>query len=742
MNPTSPRDRVAFVPAALIGFACSVLLSVPAAAQDSDIHQTVARISYLSGDVSYSRGDDPDDWQAPAVNVPLTLGDRIYSPENGRAELQIRGGEFIRIAPRTDLAALNLTDEVRQFSLTSGTASVQLRRLEDDETFEVDTPNVAVTFERLGDYRIDVDESGNTRVSCFQGEASVAASGGEVPLRQGEQMWIDGIDNPQYDVASLGGRDSWDNWVMSRESRYSRVSSYRYVNFNIGGVADLEEYGRWDNVPGYGRCWTPSRVDLGWQPYQSGRWMWEDPWGWTWVGNEPWAWAPYHYGRWVVSSSRWYWVPEGPSVAVRYSPALVAFVGGGPGGSLAFGAGGGGYVGWFPLGPRDPFYPWWEGGGRVAGGGLNARFMNRSSVTVVNESTFTSGGVVSSRAVRDPQIVRQIAAAPVIRGPVPVVPTVGSLRVSAHAGPSIARPPAAIAARAVVTRVAPPPAPARFQEKLAEIRSNRGAPVSASAAARLSIESHGGARAVAPVRPVMAEAGKVRFQPRNAQSQAPRSAPIVERRGRPLATMERPIVSAPAAASSPAAGAPARVAPGAVVPPRNASPMSSPEGNVPRTFERKSPPERQPAEAPPAAPPRPQDNWRSRPSAPSTSAPPPPTDAPRRFERRPPPAEQPPAPEPKRFERTPPPGTQPQQEQAPAPTPRESPRRVESAPAPGPAPAVREAPAERPQAGTPRSGGKNPDAGRGKDKADKGKAKDKNKDKNKDKKDEPPPPHS
>jgi hypothetical protein len=42
-----------------------------------DIRQTVARISFLSGEVSFSRGDDPDYWQAADRNVPMTLGDRI-----------------------------------------------------------------------------------------------------------------------------------------------------------------------------------------------------------------------------------------------------------------------------------------------------------------------------------------------------------------------------------------------------------------------------------------------------------------------------------------------------------------------------------------------------------------------------------------------------------------------------------------------------------------------------------------
>ncbi len=616
---------------------CGTILTAGRAdAQPADAGQTVARISYLSGDVSYSRGDDPDDWQAPVRNAPFTLGDRLYSAGSGRVELQIQGGEFVRMAPQTDLAALNLTDDVKQFSLSGGTASFQLRRLDQNEAFEVDTPNAAVTFERPGDYRVDVDSNGNSRVSCLQGEASVAAGGGEVSLRQGDQMWIDGTDNPQYDVAALDQPDSWDHWVRTREDRFSRVSSDRYANFNMGGLDDLDQYGRWVDVPGYGQCWTPATIDAGWQPYQAGRWIWEDPWGWTWIADEPWGWAPYHYGRWTVYSSRWYWVPDGPSVAVRYSPALVAFVGGGPGWSQSFAAGGGGgYVGWFPLAPRDPFIPWWGDRARVNVNVTNVTYVNRTYVTVVNQNTFVSGGVVAANAVRDPQIVRQIASSPVIRGTVPMVPTVGSLRMSVRPGAGVARPPAVVAARAVVTRVAPPPAPATFQAKLNVIRQNRGAPLAPAASAQLSIETHQGARAAGPVRPVVAESGRVTFQPRNAQSSTARPSAVTERRGKPVSTMERPFSSSPS--SSPAAGAPAaKIAPGAVVPPSNAPANTSDSG--PR-FERRAPP---PPPTPTGASGQPQNNtedWRRR-----QPPPPPPgqdqTAPPRRFDRSAPPPDQ------------------------------------------------------------------------------------------------------
>ena len=90
--------------------------------QAGDIVQTVARISNLQGTASYSRGDDPDNWQTADSNIPMTLGDRVYTSNRSRMELQVHGGDVIYLGARTDLAALNLTDDTKQFAVKSGIA--------------------------------------------------------------------------------------------------------------------------------------------------------------------------------------------------------------------------------------------------------------------------------------------------------------------------------------------------------------------------------------------------------------------------------------------------------------------------------------------------------------------------------------------------------------------------------------------------------------------------------------------
>jgi hypothetical protein len=618
---------------------------------DTGIDQTVARVSYVDGSVSYARGDDPDQWQGLDPNVPMTIGDRVYTDQAGTIELELVHGGRVEVGPQTDLTAVNMTDQVQQFALNSGVSSFAVRHLPQGSVYEVDTPNAAVTFEQNGLYRVDVDPQGQTRLTVHNGSATIAAGGGQLGVSSGEAIEIQGTDNPRYDVVAPAPPDRWDSFVDSRVRtiRAPNSPSSHYVSTAVVGAGDLDHYGTWQSVPGYGYAWAPSGVAAGWAPYQVGRWYWQDPWGWTWVSTEPWGWAPYHYGRWVTVSSRWFWVPVAPAVrTVAYAPALVAFVGGPPAVGVAVGAPG--FVGWFPLAPRDPLIPWWGVRPAVNVNVTNVTYVNRTYVTVVQQTTFVTGAAVSAAVVRDAATVRQVAAAPVVVGRVPVLPTAASIRVAARPAAATA-PPAAIASRTVVTRSAPPPAPPTFQQKLAVIQENK-APVANRAAAPAASAA---ARPIVAAKPVTSTSGSVQLAPRSAQpaqnakrvepvtAAPPRSAAAAPSNERAVArppVREAPVnPGQPAVAEPPPAGrapvrspapanssnveraerAPAqRVTPRHVPAPTRAAPPPEPKG---RTEAAPAPESRERSEA---APPRNESTAQRNEAAPSRQGGPPP----------------------------------------------------------------------------------------------------------------------
>src|ERR671919_246405 len=214
---------------AVIFFAVGLLSPKLSPAQER--YPAGARISFVSGPVSYSRGDDPEEWDDAIENVPLTIGDRIYAPEGGQAELQLPSGNFVRLAPRSYFSALNLSDDIKQFYLGEGAASFNIRRLGSDEVIEIDTPNVSATLDQPGRYRITVDDDGNSRISVRRGRVIVAAAGKEITVENSE-IRIYGIDSPRYEIVALPAPDAFDRWVAERDDRFERTYSgaSRYVS--------------------------------------------------------------------------------------------------------------------------------------------------------------------------------------------------------------------------------------------------------------------------------------------------------------------------------------------------------------------------------------------------------------------------------------------------------------------------------------------------------------------------------
>ncbi len=108
------------------------------------------------------------------------------------------------------------------------------------------------------------------------------------------------------------------------------------VRGDVGLFYDaLARQGSWVRHPDYSYVWIPHRMGAGWRPYQEGRWIWTDEYGWYWDSDEPFAWAVYHYGRWDYDPDYgWFWVPGD-----TWAPAWVTW------------RYGGNSIGWAPIAP-------------------------------------------------------------------------------------------------------------------------------------------------------------------------------------------------------------------------------------------------------------------------------------------------------------------------------------------------------------------------------------------------------
>ncbi|MGH9451220.1 MAG: DUF6600 domain-containing protein [Terriglobia bacterium] len=340
----------------LILLAC--LASGSARADQGDPPSRVARLSLITGSASL-QPSGVNQWSQALPNYPVTTGDRLYTDAGARAEMDL-GDSAVRLSNTTDLTMANLTNQFMQLGLAQGTIRISVYQMPSGNSTEVDTPNGALTVLQDGNYRVDTFPADNaTLVSVYSGYLQLSGGGLAQTLRSGQAVKLTGTDPVQVSYVSLPPLDAFDQWSAARDRRFVSAPAARYVGRGMPGYADLDAYGQWSSVPQYGTVWYPAAVPAGWVPYRDGRWVWVSPWGWTWVDAEPWGFAPFHYGRWFYVGDRWGWIPGAVVVRPYYAPALVAFAGGAHF-SLSLNFGGGGVQAWFPLGPSEPYYPWYH----------------------------------------------------------------------------------------------------------------------------------------------------------------------------------------------------------------------------------------------------------------------------------------------------------------------------------------------------------------------------------------------
>ena len=572
----------------------------------------VADLNYVTGYVSIQPAG-ADDWAPAVVNRPFTTGDALWTDVDARAELHLNNA-VLRVGPQSSLGFLDLDDSFAQIRFTQGELVLRVRHMGEDDSFEVDTPNAAITILRDGEYRFNADPVAvTTWVVVRHGEAEVTGGGQAFSLRAGNSAQLSGADQLAYDVGSLPTVDGFEGWAEGRDAHEASSQSARYLPPGVIGYEELDSYGNWRDTPGYGAVWYPT-VAAGWAPYHDGHWAWVDPWGWTWVDDAPWGFAPSHYGRWAYANGGWGWVPGpmaivagGPAMAtIVYAPALVAFFGGdGFGASLSIG---GGAVGWVALGPGEVYAPSYHISQNyfrtmnvsnttivntvnitnvynnvyvnktVTNVVVNQHFANMAApnaVTAMPQNAFASGRPVKQGGIFVPKAqLAQVQTAHFTVAP-SVAPVKEALAPTAGARPA-PRPPARAMSVQIVAKKVPPPPPVPFAAQQAAIKQNAGRPLNMQAIR----QSMPPARAAAPTVRVAPPAKQVVPQVHAAPPQPA---------AKPSAT---PPAKAPAPKAEPQQREKPAEKPSAAPPAKAPAPKAEPQ-------QREKPAEKPPAAAPP-----------------------------------------------------------------------------------------------------------------------------------------------
>jgi FecR protein len=294
-------------PLVLITLTC--LVAVPLCA-DSQVR--IVRLSQVDGNVQIDRNAGQG-YEKAFLNLPITEGMKIRTGLDGRVEVEFEDGSALRVTPDTELEfpELSMRDSGGRVStvvLRKGTAYLNFKRGKDDE-FTLNFGREKVALEKPAHLRVEVGDL-DAQLAVFSGDLHVESPTGTFTLDKRQTATFELAGEGRYTIAKNlepGLYDDWDKQEDKYHAQYTVASNYSPYGY---GVSDLGYYGNYFNAPGYGLCWQPYFVGLGWDPFMNGSWLWYPGVGYTWISAYPWGWTPYRYGTWFFMAGRgWVWSP-------------------------------------------------------------------------------------------------------------------------------------------------------------------------------------------------------------------------------------------------------------------------------------------------------------------------------------------------------------------------------------------------------------------------------------------------
>ena len=277
----------------------------------------VVRLSYVQGQVKILQGETTQFEQARA-NMPLLVDYTLATAEDGQAEVEFTDGSVARVTPNSrlrldKLPGADARSETTEMTMLSGLGYFELNTA-NGQRFMVHFNAADARPVTNSIFRIDLDKSPDLAV--FTGTVRATMSGAfDQTVEEGGSLHFDPNEPSNVATASIES-DTWDQWNQDRDNQIAQQAQQQTSARETSGATnepgwdDLDSYGDWYPVEGYGNVWVPNEAPEGWDPYGYGYWASYPGWGYTWISGYPWGWLPYHCGAWNYwNSFGWGWVP-------------------------------------------------------------------------------------------------------------------------------------------------------------------------------------------------------------------------------------------------------------------------------------------------------------------------------------------------------------------------------------------------------------------------------------------------
>lgn len=272
MRKTSSLPALSIVSIAII--LCCSIVNLAQNREKFVISAKAGGINAITGQASV-HGPGETDWQQLMITDDLNAGDRVKTASDGRVEILLNPGSYLRVGGNSELELSNNTLSNLELRLLRGTAIVEATGMDGVElNINISTPHTKLSIVRQGLYRLNVVPDDATELIVRKGR--VILSDSHTKVKGGNKVIFSATNVSVAKLTKEEKKNQEEVEVWSKERAQTLAKANRRINERMltSAFAGFNSWDPFSRSPGlwfYNRiagCYTFLPFYYGWgSPY-------------------------------------------------------------------------------------------------------------------------------------------------------------------------------------------------------------------------------------------------------------------------------------------------------------------------------------------------------------------------------------------------------------------------------------------------------------------------------------------
>jgi len=229
-------------------------------------------VNFIEGDVTVARKGGRS--EILLRRDQLHVGDRVLTGANGKAEILLNPGSYIRVGPNSSFQFLTTSLDDLKISVETGTAMFEVFAANEFKVV-VGTPAGSVALIETGVYRVDVSQNGLATIAVLDGKAQLA----DTKLTVIKKGWSGTIGSTTAAVTKFDRdkRGELVDWSKARSKDLAKLTSSLQEHDVRDSLISSFHMGRWSMFDSFGLwVFSPRLMSHFFLPFGYG---WRSPYG-------------------------------------------------------------------------------------------------------------------------------------------------------------------------------------------------------------------------------------------------------------------------------------------------------------------------------------------------------------------------------------------------------------------------------------------------------------------------------